>query len=330
MFEIMFTSCEVMKCVTDVLKLVADDGIWEFSKDVMRSQTNNDTVICVVDFDIKALPKHRCDHDMSVSYSLTDFAKLLKLASNEDSFIIRILENSGFAAMIFTNENVDKMLKCEFPLENQKIDETFLVDYSTLSKQEYDCVVEMSSTEFETIIKDFSKMGNTCSLSATKQGLKFATADNKSSSLIQHKPKVDSKIVTKKQHVGPEGIQFTSIRTSTLMNMKERYAGETPKEIIETIYLTDKGVRMENALKIRDIAKEAIRKRKEEIETTHTVKVKKEFSRVFDVRILLKMTKATPIAENVKISMSPDGPLFVEYKMNYLVGSIIFFMHDSQ
>ena len=45
-----------------------------------------------------------------------------------------------------------------------------------IPETEYKATVRMSSSEFQRIIRDLSTMGDTCTIDATKEGIKFSTS----------------------------------------------------------------------------------------------------------------------------------------------------------
>lgn len=50
------------------------------------------------------------------------------------------------------------------------------VEHLGIPEQEYNCTVKMPSTEFQRIIRDLGVLGDTCTISCSKEGVKFSVA----------------------------------------------------------------------------------------------------------------------------------------------------------
>ena len=100
--------------------------------------------LCALNLKSTGFQDYRCDRDVALGLSLTNLAKILKCASNDDSITMRAADNADVATFIF--ENKDKISEFEFKLMD--------IDSENLNvpDKKFDCHVKMPSKEFRTVI----------------------------------------------------------------------------------------------------------------------------------------------------------------------------------
>lgn len=109
----------------------------------------------------------RCDRSMSLGLNLTNFAKILKCAGNDDSVTLKAMDDGEELTIAFESPQQDRV--SEFQLKLMDIDSEHL----GIPDQEYATTVKISSKEFQRIVRDMSVLGDTCQISCTKEGIKF-------------------------------------------------------------------------------------------------------------------------------------------------------------
>ena len=112
----------------------------------------------------------RSDRSFSMGMNLNNMNKMLKCAGNDDAITMRAEDDGDTVAFLFESPAGDRISEFELKLmditaENLGIPET-----------EYDCTIQMPSSEFQRICRDLSSIGDTVEISVTKEGVRFATS----------------------------------------------------------------------------------------------------------------------------------------------------------
>eukprot|EP00483_Globobulimina_turgida_P011268 UN11290 len=115
----------------------------------------------------EAFNEYKCDHDLTLGIQFVSLNKVLKCMGNKDSLQITVHDNNDLANFIFVSEKGDHV--SNFSLKLMEIDQQQL----GIPETEYKAVVCLPSTEFQRICRDLSAIGDTVTISATKEGVKF-------------------------------------------------------------------------------------------------------------------------------------------------------------
>lgn len=126
--------------------------------------------LCAMNLESTGFEHYRCDKPISLGLSLTNLAKILKCANNDDSITIRCAEDADVATFIFENSKSDKVSEFEFKLMN--------IDSESLNvpDKKFDCQVKMASREFRTLMSDLTQLGDSCTIGVSKEGVSFAVS----------------------------------------------------------------------------------------------------------------------------------------------------------
>ena len=110
----------------------------------------------------------RCDRNISLGLSLANMAKILKCAGNDDIITLKAEDDADSLTLMFESDKQDRI--SDFELKLMDIDSEHLgipdTDYST--------VIRMPSAEFQRIVRDMTVLGDTCTISCSKEGVKFS------------------------------------------------------------------------------------------------------------------------------------------------------------
>ena len=98
----------------------------------------------------------------------TNVAKILKCAGNDDSVTMKADDDGDVVNFLFEGEDRTS----DFEMKLMDIDSEHL----SIPETEYKCVVQMPSGEFQRIVRDLSVLGDTCTISVTKEGVKFTVS----------------------------------------------------------------------------------------------------------------------------------------------------------
>eukprot|EP01084_Bolivina_argentea_P190762 327722_1 len=185
----------------------------------------------------------RCDQAVSIGIQFLSLNKILKCMSSKDSLQISVHDNNpDLANFVFSSEKGDHV--SNFSLKLVDID----AEQLGIPETEYKAVVCLPSIEFQRICRDLSAIGDTVTIAASKEGVKFGVNGD----------------------IGKGE-----------MSLKATNEGMVDDDEDEDII----------------------------------VRVIEPVTQQFSIKFLTNFTKATSLAQNVKISMGPDVPLEVSYEV---------------
>lgn len=124
--------------------------------------------LCAISLKSEGFNFYRCDKPFSLGVNTPNLAKILKCAGNDDVVTLKCEEDSDNLTLVFESPNQDRISDFEFKL--MEIDSEHL----GIPDTEYKCTVRMPAGEFQRIIRDISVFGDTCSISVTKEGIRFS------------------------------------------------------------------------------------------------------------------------------------------------------------
>jgi len=172
MFEARLEQGALLKSVVDALKDLVSEGTLDCSKKGITMQAMDSSHISLCELNLKAtgFESFRCDRDLALGLSLTNLAKILKCAGNDDSITIRSADDADVATFIFESTKTDKISEFEFKLMD--------IDSENLNvpDKKFDCQVRMPSKEFRTIMTDLAALGDNCTISVSKDGVQFSVS----------------------------------------------------------------------------------------------------------------------------------------------------------
>merc|ERR1719365_540546 len=111
---------------------------------------------------------YRCDSNAVLGIQFAALNKILKCMTSKDSLSIQAQSDGDIVNFIF--ESLDQKRYSNFELKLNDID----AEQLGIPETEYGTTVKMPSSEFQRICRDLSAIGDTVTISATKQGVQFA------------------------------------------------------------------------------------------------------------------------------------------------------------
>lgn len=109
----------------------------------------------------------RCDRSMTLGINMNSMSKILRCASNDDALTIKANDNPDTVTFVFESKDKDRYSEFELKLINIEADQL------GIPETEYQAQVKMPSAEFQRICRDLSLIGDTVTVSCTKDGVKF-------------------------------------------------------------------------------------------------------------------------------------------------------------
>lgn len=253
MFEATLEQGVLLRKVIDAIKDLVTEANWDINLGGMTLQAMDSSHVSLVSLQLKSegFKQYRADRTFSLGINMGSMFKVLKCMTSGDSLTMKADDAGDMITFMFENSEEDKI--SNFELKLMEID----AEHLGIPDTEYQCVVRMPSSEFQRICRDLTVIGETLTISASKEGVRFSVS-------------------------GDVGNGAIICKQTTAMD----------KEDDEQVVIELEG---------------------EPIQQT------------FALRYLNFFTKATPLSGSVSLSMSPDVPLVVEYRIDDL-GSVRYFL----
>jgi len=158
------------KIISSVLELCKECN-FECSEDGIQCQCMDSSHVSLVAMNLKAegFAEFSCSEDITLGLQLEQLNKVLKCSGAKDSLQI-LAETTETLKLTFENASQDKLNT--FDVKLLTVDEESLA----IPETEYKCIVTMPSTEFANICRNLGTLGDSVTISATKNGVCFNTS----------------------------------------------------------------------------------------------------------------------------------------------------------
>merc|ERR1719420_424289 len=160
---------------------------------------------------------YRCDSNQVLGIQFAALNKILKCMTSKDSLSIQAQDDGDIINFIF--ESADQKRYSNFELKLNDID----AEQLGIPDTDYGTTVKMPSAEFQRICRDLAAIGDTVTISATKQGVQFAVDGDIGAGSMMIKGMVDG-----------------AVKDETNMDDDEDMAMQVPAHNVE-----DNGVRIQ-------------------------------------------------------------------------------------
>ncbi|XP_021732402.1 proliferating cell nuclear antigen-like [Chenopodium quinoa] len=171
MFELRLVQGSLLKRVIDAIKDLVNDANFDCSSTGFSLQAMDSSHVALVALLLRSegFEHFRCDRTFSMGMSIANMAKMLKCASNDDIITIKADDGTDTVTFMFESPSQDKISDIEMKLMD--IDS----DHLGIPDAEYDAIVRMPSSEFSSICSSLSSIGDTVTITVSKQGVTFST-----------------------------------------------------------------------------------------------------------------------------------------------------------
>lgn len=171
MFEARLIQGGLLKKVLEAVKDLVTDANFDCSGSGFSLQAMDTSHVSLVSLLLRSdgFEHYRCDRNLSMGMNLTNMAKMLKCAGNEDIITMKAEDNGDTVTFMFESPNHERI--SDFELKLMDIDSEQL----GIPDTDYAATVKMPAAEFQRICKDLSSIGETVVISVTKDGVKFST-----------------------------------------------------------------------------------------------------------------------------------------------------------
>ncbi|KAL8257507.1 hypothetical protein R6Q59_029548 [Mikania micrantha] len=171
MLELRLVQGSLLKKVMESIKDLVNDANFDCSATGFSLQAMDSSHVALVSLLLRSegFEHYRCDRNLSMGMNISNMAKMLRCAGNDDIVTIKADDGGDCVTFMFESPNQDKI--ADFEMKLMDIDSEHL----GIPEAEYEAIVRMPSSEFARICKDLSTIGDTVVISVTKEGVKFST-----------------------------------------------------------------------------------------------------------------------------------------------------------
>jgi len=274
MFECTLSSGELFKKIVSALSDLVEQGNFQVDSNMISFQGMDSSHVSLVSLQLTegGFENYRCDSNQVLGIQFAALNKILKCMTSKDSLSIQAQDDGDLINFIF--ESQDQKRYSNFELKLNDID----AEQLGIPDTDYGTTVKMPSAEFQRICRDLAAIGDTVTISATKQGVQFAVDGD-----------IGAGSMMIKGMVAGAGAGSGKVKDEGGDEEDEDMQMDVPTQNVD-----DDGDAEDNGVRI-------------ELEESVT--------QTFSLRYLNNFTKATGLSKEVVLRMGADVPLEVEYKI---------------
>jgi len=276
MFECTLSSGELFKKIVSALSDLVEQGNFQVDSNMISFQGMDSSHVSLVSLQLTegGFENYRCDSNQVLGIQFAALNKILKCMTSKDSLSIQAQDDGDLINFIF--ESQDQKRYSNFELKLNDID----AEQLGIPDTDYGTTVKMPSSEFQRICRDLAAIGDTVTISATKQGVQFAVDGDIGAGSMMIKGMV----------VGSGAKGAVKDEDATQMDEED----EDMQMAVPTQNVDDDGDAEDNGVRIE---------------------LEESVQQTFSLRYLNNFTKATGLSKEVVLRMGADVPLEVEYKI---------------
>ena len=168
MFEATLPQGTILKRLIDAMKDIVSDANLDCAETGISLQAMDASHVSLVAVLLQPdlFSHYRCDSSKSLGVNFTSLSKIMKCASNDDKISIQADDDNEEVSFVF--ESQDKIT--DFDMKLLTID----AEHLGIPDTEYMATITMPSAEFMRICRDLAIIGETCTISAAKEGVRFS------------------------------------------------------------------------------------------------------------------------------------------------------------
>jgi len=174
MFEATLNQGRIMKQIIDSVKDLLTDCNLDITEEEISIQCMDSSHVSLVAVRLsaEAFDHYRCDRPNALGISTVNLAKIFKMMNNDDRLTLKAEDEGDSLAMVFEGQTNDTIADFELKLMDIENDQLGIPDTP------YKCTVKMPAKEFERIVRDLQVLGETCTISCSKEGIRFSVSGN--------------------------------------------------------------------------------------------------------------------------------------------------------
>eukprot|EP00619_Florenciella_sp_RCC1007_P015161 CAMPEP_0205908826 /NCGR_PEP_ID=MMETSP1325-20131115/3474_1 /ASSEMBLY_ACC=CAM_ASM_000708 /TAXON_ID=236786 /ORGANISM="Florenciella sp., Strain RCC1007" /LENGTH=261 /DNA_ID=CAMNT_0053275067 /DNA_START=35 /DNA_END=820 /DNA_ORIENTATION=- len=172
MFEARLVQGNLLKKIVESIRDLVSDANLDCKEAGLSLQAmdSSHVSLCALVLRSDGFDHYRCDRTISLGLNLGNMGKILKCAGNEDVVTLKSEDEGDMLTIMFESPSQDRISDFEMKLMDIDAEQLGIPD------QEYACNIRLPSAEFQRIIRDLGVLGDTCTISVTKEGVKFSVS----------------------------------------------------------------------------------------------------------------------------------------------------------
>jgi len=291
MFECKLRKAELLKKIIDAIKDLVSDAPFDCSETEIRLQSMDGSHVALVSLKlgIGLFDIYRCDRTINLGLSLKSVALALKCANNNDTCTLRFEDDESDNVM-FSFENASKKKTQDITVKLMDID----AEQLGVPEQKYSAVIDMSAAEFKKTVSDLMLYSDTVLINAVKGQVTFAATGD----------------------MGGNVVKFESAEEVAERKQKKEVEKAKPKKKKKNkrVITEDDEEEEEEEEEANGADEEMEEDEEEESEEDNVnITVKEPVKVTFSVKYLNQFAKATNLSKRVRLSISNNVPIVVEY-----------------
>jgi len=185
MFEARLEHGNLLKKILESIKDLVTEANFDCNGSGISLQAMDRSHVSLVAMLLRAegFNPYRCDRNLSLGINLGSMAKILKCSSTDDIITIKA-EDTGADSVTFLFESPNNDRVCDYQLKLMDIDSEHL----GIPETNYDVNIRMPSAEFQRICRDLATMGDSVTVTCTKDGIQFSASGELGKGNISLKP----------------------------------------------------------------------------------------------------------------------------------------------
>jgi len=289
MFECTLASGELFKKIVSALSDLVEQGNFQVDAQQISFQGMDSSHVSLVSLSLTeaGFETYRCDSSQVLGIQFAALNKVLKCMTSKDSLSIQAQDDGDLINFIF--ESQDQKRYSNFELKLNDID----AEQLGIPDTDYGTTVKMPSAEFQRICRDLAAIGDTVTISATKQGVQFAVDGDIGAGSMMLKGLVNGAGAAAAADANKVKAENNGGDDETQMDADE---DEDMQMAVPTQNVDDDGDADGDDNGVR-------------------IQLEESVTQTFSLRYLNNFTKATGLSKEVVLRMGADVPLEVEYKI---------------
>jgi len=278
MFECTLSSGELFKKIVSALSDLVEQGNFQVDSNMISFQGMDSSHVSLVSMQLteSGFENYRCDSNAVLGIQFAALNKILKCMTSKDSLSIQAQDDGDIVNFIF--ESADQKRYSNFELKLNDID----AEQLGIPDTDYATTVKMPSAEFQRICRDLAAIGDTVTISATKQGVQFAVDGDIGAGSMMIKGFVAGSAAKTVKDEDEDATQMDEEDEDLQMAVPSGNVDD------------DGGDEDDNGVRIQ---------------------LEESVQQTFSLRYLNNFTKATGLSKEVVLRMGAEVPLEVEYKI---------------
>jgi len=189
MFEARILQGALLKKIIESIRELVVDANFDCSERgiTMQAMDSSHVSLCAIVLKSEGFNFYRCDKPFALGLNTPNLAKILKCAGNDDVITLKCEEQTDSLTLVFETPAQDRISDFEFKLMEIESEHLGIPD------TEYKCNVRLPAAEFQRIIRDIGVFGDTCTISVTKEGIRFSASGDLGTGniMLKHNTAVD-------------------------------------------------------------------------------------------------------------------------------------------